>query len=135
MIVGFVLYNSDTVVDTVKSTDICGQNRASGGTAPGPPPGALPLDPTGALKRAPGPHAVRRSTRFALMDTTLWPPQCLLPCYAPVWINPTILVIRWFPNYTDNTLKSTIISLWDMHCGKCLTSFWNLDLHVHLVQR
>ena len=49
MIVGFVLYNSDTVVDTVKSTDICGQNRASGGTAPGPPPGALPLDPTGPL--------------------------------------------------------------------------------------
>ena len=52
-----------------------------------------------------------------------------------IWINPTILVIRWFPNYTDNTLKSPMISLWDMHCGKCLTSFWNLDLHVHLVRR
>ena len=26
---------------------------------PEPPPRALPLDPTGALKRAPGPHAVK----------------------------------------------------------------------------
>ena len=42
--------------------------RASGGAAlpPGLPSGALPLDPIGALKRTPGPHAVRRSTGFAL---------------------------------------------------------------------
>ena len=38
---------------------------ASGPSPPGPPPGALstpaalPLDPTGALKRTPGPHATR----------------------------------------------------------------------------
>ena len=35
-----------------------------GALPPGPPLGALPLDPTGALKRAPGPHAVML-TRFA----------------------------------------------------------------------
>ena len=37
---------------------------ASGGSAPWTPAGALPLDPTRALKRAPGPHAVKtlRST-------------------------------------------------------------------------
>ena len=29
-----------------------------GALPPWPPPGALPLDPTGALKRAPGPHVV-----------------------------------------------------------------------------
>ena len=42
--------------------------RASGGAGlpPGLPPGALPLDPIGALKRTPGPHAVRRPTGFAL---------------------------------------------------------------------
>ena len=47
-------------------------------------PGALPPGLTGALKQAPGPHAVRCYACFALMDTTLWPPQSLLPCYAPV---------------------------------------------------
>ena len=67
-----------------------------GALPPGPPPEALPLDPTGALKRAPGPHAVRcsaRYARFALMDTTLWPPQSLLPCYAPA-LPPITLIIR-----------------------------------------
>ena len=44
-----------------------------GAPPPGPPPGALPLDPTGALKRAPGPHAVRlaryarSNSRFAFV--------------------------------------------------------------------
>ena len=115
---------------TVKSTNICGQNRwfgkliclgllisvyrcyvpllfqqnngclwrlprhlkvaktleLPGVLPPGSPPGPLPLDPTGTLKRAPGPHAQRGSARFALMDTTLWPPQSLLPCYAPALV-------------------------------------------------
>ena len=35
-----------------------------GALPPGPPPGALPLDPTGALKWVPGPHTVML-TRFA----------------------------------------------------------------------
>ena len=35
------------------------------GAAPGPPPGALLVEPTGALERAPGPHAVKRSARYA----------------------------------------------------------------------
>ena len=38
----------------------------------GSPPGALPLDPTRALWRAPGPHADLRSARYAL--TFLAPP-------------------------------------------------------------
>ena len=33
---------------------------------PAPPPGALPLDPTGALERAPGPHAVKARALCAL---------------------------------------------------------------------
>ena len=36
-----------------------------GAPPPGPPPEALPLDPTRALRHAPGPHADLRCTRFA----------------------------------------------------------------------
>ena len=41
-----------------------------GASPPGPPPGALPLDPTGALQRAPGPHAARlaRVARFDFLQ-------------------------------------------------------------------
>ena len=45
---------------------------------PGPPPGTLPLDPTGALKWATGPHAVKltRAARFDLKTfaQALYPP-------------------------------------------------------------
>ena len=43
-----------------------------GASPPGPPPGALPLDPTGALKRAPGPHAARLA-RIARFDFLHFP--------------------------------------------------------------
>ena len=39
-----------------------------GALPPGPPPGLCPWTPPGALERAPGPHAVRRSARSAFMD-------------------------------------------------------------------
>ena len=47
---------------------------ASGGSAPWTPAGALPLDPTRALERAPGPHAVKtlrslRSLRSTWTET------------------------------------------------------------------
>ena len=44
----------------------CSNPWASGAPPPQPPPGALPLDPTGALKRAPGPHAVKARVLCAL---------------------------------------------------------------------
>ena len=37
-----------------------------GAPPPGPLPGALPLDPTGALERAPGPHTVKARALCAL---------------------------------------------------------------------
>ena len=52
-----------------------------------------------------------------------------------IWINPTILAIRWLSINRNNALKSTIILMWHLHCGNCVTSFWNLDLHVQLVER
>ena len=45
-----------------------------GALPPAPPPGLCPWTPPGALERAPGPHAVRRSARFArsaFMDSKL----------------------------------------------------------------
>ena len=37
-----------------------------GASSPGTPQGALPLDPTGAFKRAPGPHVAKARERCAL---------------------------------------------------------------------
>ena len=48
----------------------------------GPPPGALPLDPTGAHKRAPGPP--RRETLRSLRFTTLWPPPIFTALLRPL---------------------------------------------------
>ena len=43
---------------------------ASGGSAPWTPNRALPLDPTGALKRTRGPHAVK-TRAFCVLELTL----------------------------------------------------------------
>ena len=54
---------------------------------PGSPPGALPLDPTGTLKRAPGPHAAKfaRIARFDFLHFA----QALLINGAPSHPFPT----------------------------------------------
>ena len=61
---------------------------ASGGSAPWTPAGALPLDPTRALERAPGPHAVKtlrslRSLRSTWTETIfLQHPAVTNPAHA-----------------------------------------------------
>ena len=64
---------------------------------PGPPPGALPLDPNGALKRVPGPHAARLA-RVAPFDFLHFV-QALLnqwgtleQSYATAWLEKDLVV-------------------------------------------
>ena len=70
------------VLKTLKTQEL------PGALPPGPPPGCCPWTLPGALKRAPGPHAVRtlrslRSLRSTWTQTTLiQPPAVTNPAHA-----------------------------------------------------
>ena len=85
---------------------------ASGGSAPWTPAGALPLDPTRALERAPGPHAVKtlRSLRSTWTETIfLQHPAVTNPAHAHGyggWLPPESVLSRHLEKYLhDMDLK------------------------------
>ena len=60
----------------------------------GPPPGALTLDPTGALKQAPGPHTVRCCARYAHFAYIMAAPiSTTLLCPCTTWLQIAIFFL------------------------------------------
>ena len=73
--------------EPLKSLSKCETRWASGAPPPAPPPGHCPWTPPGALKQAPGPHAVicsACSTYWSLSFLALLSDQWFCCGYAPV---------------------------------------------------